>query len=98
MSEVSEYGPSDFSSTAPPTFPVARDSPPTKSPHVGLIGPTNVGKTVYFAVLDRALRDRDWKVEVYDEDSKTIDRGSLINEIRRKLNSGATAQNHDGQV
>ena len=56
---------------------------------VGLIGPTNVGKTTYFAVLDRALRDRNWKVEIYGDDPKAVDRGIFINDIRSDLNKGA---------
>jgi len=56
---------------------------------VGLIGPTNVGKTTYFAVLDRALRDRNWKVEIYGDDPEAVDRGIFINDIRSDLNKGA---------
>jgi len=76
-------------STASSTSPAAKASSAPLLPKVGLIGPANAGKTTYFAVLDRALRDRDWKVEVYGDDPKDAERGSLINKIRRDLYKGA---------
>jgi len=53
---------------------------------VGLLGPTYVGKTTYFAVLDRALRDLDWRVEPHD--SAGAKSSHLLNHIRRHLDNG----------
>ena len=55
---------------------------------VGLLGPTYSGKTTYFAVLDRALRDLDWRVEVQNPNADDPARSFLINDIRRYINRG----------
>jgi hypothetical protein len=53
---------------------------------VGLIGPPKAGKTTFFAVLDRALRDLDWNVEIHgdgDDSSRQTHES-----IRYAVNSG----------
>lgn len=52
--------------------------------NVGLLGPQNAGKTTFLAVLERALRDREWQVGV---DPGAGNR-HLLDEIRSSLNSG----------
>lgn len=52
---------------------------------VGLIGPTFVGKTTYFSVLDRALRDLEWRVVSQGNDKESAE---LLNRIRNFTNQG----------
>lgn len=57
-----------------------------KKNQVGLIGPTNVGKTTYFAVLDRALEINQWLVDIYGDDSKADT--EQLNNLRVRINHG----------
>lgn len=63
------------------------DEAPKMRGRVGLIGPTYAGKTTYFAVLDRALRDLDWRVEP-QSGARRESSTRLLNYIRQHMNQG----------
>jgi hypothetical protein len=63
-------------------------APTIRLNRVGLFGPPKAGKTTLAAVVGRALRDRNWKVELYSSDDHAQTCGRSINEISRQINRG----------
>ncbi|MGI8756515.1 MAG: TRAFAC clade GTPase domain-containing protein [Acidimicrobiales bacterium] len=61
------------------------DTPAEVVTTVGMIGPTSVGKTTYFAVLDRALEDRGWTVDLGATGADIAGQRAFGEEIRRNV-------------